>query len=41
MPLKVKHTSKCTMKFAYMKHYNMNVIEKYSRLKITSYTNEY
>ena len=31
MPLKVKHTSKCTIKFAYTKDYNLNIIEKYSR----------
>ena len=31
MPLKVKHTSKCTIKIAYTKDYNLNIIEKYSR----------
>ena len=41
MRLKVKHTLNCTMKFAYTKDYSLNIIEKYSRLKITSYTNEY
>ena len=36
MPLKVKHTSKCTIKFAYTKDYNLNIIEKYSRLHIST-----
>ena len=31
MPLKVRHTSKCTIKIAYTKDYNLNIIEKYSR----------
>ena len=29
MLLKVKHTSNCTMKFAYTKDYGLNIIVKY------------
>ena len=39
MPLKVNHTSNCNINFAYIKDYNLKIIEKYSRF--TSNTNEY
>ena len=41
MPLKIKHTSNCTMKFAYTKDYGLNIIVKYSGLYIFPLNGEF